>query len=734
MNNQIRIVKKIFSVLLVALSVFVLYACKKVDKITVIFINTDLEVKEINKGEKVERPNNPLKSGYTFENWYTDSDFKELFSFDTILEENVKIYALFYASIAQLKEEGSHLEHNTISTTNYYVKAKIKSITNLEWGNMTIEDETGSIGIYGLNREDGEKFIEIENKPIVGDTILLRGPLKKFGDTVELNTAFLLKILDSNSGSDIDIKDYEEVTVHDARGKNVGSKVLVTGVVSSITYADKMKPNGVYILDNTNSIYVYSNEVASSVEVGEKIKVAASRANFILDTELSLAQSHGYQGAIQLDSAHLIEKISKNNKIDTSWVTEKSIKSIMDTDVKNENITTTVFKVKAFINKVEGKGFTNYYFNDIDNSTGSYVYSNNNGSDFKWLDQYDGQLRTVYLSVINAKSTPGEVIYRFMPIEIGEVYTYDQKYNSEYAVKYHALKQFESVYSSGISPDTVLVTNISSEHLKIKDVKLTYTSSNLDVVYFEEVDGKLILKIKDAGESQLTISALDEFSSYSETIKITVESVTDYESITVEEAIKLNDNTEVVVKGIVAASLVNKTGFYLVDETGLIAVQITTEALKGLELGNEVVIKGNKVHIGVSETAVGQIAIDKAEVVLNLRGNHEYSTNSFKTGKTLGDFVGLDKLIDYSTEVYIFEAEIFYEETSFFTRYQLRDGEFQMNIYSSGAGQLKFLEQFQNKKVTVEFTVVNWNGKSYSGSIISVSDGVNKAYSDNNFR
>jgi len=37
-------------------------------------------------------------------------------------------------------------------------------------------------------------------------------------------------------------------------------------------------------------------------------------------------------------------------------------------------------------------------------------------------------------------------------------------------------------------------------------------------------------------------------------------------------------------------------------------------------------------------------------------------------------------------------------------------------------------------KVTLEFTVVNWNGKGYSGSILAVIHNGEKVINDSNFR
>ena len=48
---------------------------------------------EILKGTKVNRPEDPTKDGYIFENWYKDSELTLVFDFNTILTEHLVLYA-----------------------------------------------------------------------------------------------------------------------------------------------------------------------------------------------------------------------------------------------------------------------------------------------------------------------------------------------------------------------------------------------------------------------------------------------------------------------------------------------------------------------------------------------------------------------------------------------------------------------------------------------------------------
>ena len=136
---------------------------------------------------------------------------------------------------------------------------------------------------------------------------------------------------------------------------------------------------------------------------------------------------------------------------------------------------------------------------------------------------------------------------------------------------------------------------------------------------------------------------------------------------------------------------------------------MTKDALKESQLGNLVIIKGTKKHVGVLDNAVGQIVVDNAKILQNLKGEHEYSTESFKSGKDLSYFKDLNKNIDHSTTSYTLEVTIKYVGNQFYSRYDLYDevNDITMPIYCSNASQLTFLEPYKGQKVTIDFTVVN---------------------------
>lgn len=682
------------------------------------------------EGSMVDKPQDPLKTGEIFDSWYVDETFEIEWDFQQPILNDTVIFAHFYLTIPSAIEIGSELSHDQITNESYYVKGRVKSIDNLEYGNMTIsDDDNNDFYVYGIFSRDGlVKYGDMIERPVVGDVVYLYGPLKKYNESIELNNSRLIKFELDDREPEIDINDYLSVNIDIAWESDIDTKVLVEGVVASITFANGFKPNGLYLVDDHGAIYIYSDAIASSVSIGDKIQVAGTRANFILGTEIGFAELHGYQGAIQIADAHLISRLGSGFDIAKDWIQPKTMKELMDTDHRIENITGTIFEVTAFVRKSEGSGFTNYYFNDLDNETGSYTYTMNNGNDFSWLDQFDGELRTVYLSIINAKASAAGIVYRLYPVAIGDIVEYDQAYNPTLAVKYYGVGQFKPEYLLGFSPDLEMTTSITAPWLDIETVSLEYTSSNPSVAYFELVDEKLIFKTNELGTAVITIKGIDGENSYLEEVTVLVKEPAPVEFITVAEAIAKVDDTIVTVKGIVAASLVNQTGFYLIDDTGIVAVRMSGVELGKLNLGNEVIIEGKKTHVRGSNdpsVSLGQLVIDESSIVMNYEGSHEYQTNFFVEGKTVADINNLDKLEEHSTTAYVFNATITSVIAPYYQNYYLESNGEQIRIYAGSGSQLSFLSDYIDQEVTVEYISVNWNGNNYVGAVIAIIvDGV----------
>ena len=626
----------------------------------------------------------------------------------------------------------------TVTADRYYVKGTIVKVSNSMYGEMTIKDETGELYIYGVyDKDETTRYDAMEEKPVAGDEVILWGALKTYKGKPEMDRGYLQEFKHIDQSENIDMSQYTEKTILDARDDEENSKVKLTGIVARVTYAYGMEPNGFYLVDDTSSIYIYGGNTAQQVQVGNKVTIVGEKDYYVLDTEVTNAQKHGYAGSNQIANVTLISNDKGNHEVNLSWVSESTVKEIMDTPV-SENITTDIFKVNALVTKQVSPGFVNYYFNDIDGYTGSYAYTGNSGADFTWLDEFDGKICTVYLSPINAKSTNAGCFYRFIPVlVVDEGFVFDELDAPDYAIEYHAVDKFLSVYEA--DPMVEVVTSVSSELLGFEGVTLSYKSSNDGVAYFEEEEGKLIFHTGEVGVATITITAEYKGVSSSITIDVTVKEPETYEYVSVIEAINSADNTEVIVKGIVASSLVNQPGFYLIDETGIIAVTGADSDIAALSVGDEIIVKGIRTDKTKSDyNKVGQVCLDQAEFVVNYQGDHEYSTSTFQNIEftDLTALLNTNNAIEATAQGYILEAKITKVEAQFYSNIYLADpvtGE-EVLIYCSNASQYSFLNQFLGQTITVEVVLVDWNSKGYKACVLAVVTEDGKVLNNYNFK
>ena len=614
-------------------------------------------------------------------------------------------------------------EAGNITTERYYIRATIESVTNANFGAMVLTDGKDTIPVYGI-----EGYSSMADKPYKGDEVLLSCILQNYNGNKEIKTAQIIEF--KHVEIEIDESAYTQMTIDEARKAAKDTKVKVSGTVARITYANGMIPSGVILVDGTNSIYVYDGDLAGRVKVGNTITILASKTYWILGDETANAEKFGYKGCNQLESATLLENDNGNTEFDKSWITESTVKQMLDTPV-TEDITTTIFKVNALVNKAEGTGFTNYYFNDIDGTTGSYTYSQCNGSDFSWLDAFDGKICTVYLMVLNAKSTTSGCVYRFLPIAVAdEGYTFNTDNAAEYAVKYHGVGQFLSSYTG--DPQLQLQTTVSSTLLGFENATLSYTSADSSIIKIENG----VMHCLKTGTTTVTVTGSYGGKEYSESVEISVTISQQPQSApTVADAIAAAVGEKVTVKGIVGPSLVNRSGFYLIDETGVIAI-ITDEAtLSTLSIGNEVVLSGKR-HINTKGGSGyhGQTCIVDAVVESNAYGEHAYSDATFVSGKTVKEFYDLDPLTDYTTTVFVLKATVLVEESAYYTNIYLTDGSTKIRLYCSSAKQYGWLKEFSGQEITVEIAACNWNDKNYyTGCVLAVVTDTGKILNTLNF-
>lgn len=644
-------------------------------------------------------------------------------------EDEKKIYTIAEL-IAMMPSDGS------ATTERYYVRATIKSIDDAGFGSMTIEDSTGTLSVYGTYSADGAKrYSELDEKPVKGDTVLLYGTIQNYKNkTPEIKSGWIIEFTKGIPSWSED--DYTEMTIGEAREAAVDSLVKVTGVVSRITFASGMKPNGFIIVGDNSSIYVYDNQIATAVAIGNKITLLAKKTMFIASKEASSAKKFGYKGACQLIDGHLLSNDESTNDLDLSFAQEKTVKEVIETS-PSANITSLIYHSNALIKRVqkEGQNFVNYYIDDLDGKTGSYVYTACDGNDFAWMDQYDGKICSVYYTALNAKSTSTGVLFRFLPIKIEDNnYKFDIAEAPKFAVEYYGLEQFDTVYSA--DPSKEMLTSVTSDLLNFGTATLSYSSNNTDLAYFETgKDGKVIFHINNETEGTATITVtghLDGQTDFSKTMDIKIVKPVDVSlAVNVKAAIDASKGTELLVKGVIGPSLVNKNGFYLIDDSGSLAVVMnSTDEFNGLQIGQTVYIKGKRDLFASSRKGTPsyfESCMTGCQIVKNEFGNVDYSTASFIKGKTLADLIALPVADNYHTaEVYVITAGLKFVSTKNYSNAYLKDGDSEMRLYcTNAAGQYQWIKSYvdDTKTYTMEVAVCNWNDKNYyTACLLSITD------------
>ena len=286
-------------------------------------------------------------------------------------------------------------------------------------------------------------------------------------------------------------------------------------------------------------------------------------------------------------------------------------------------------------------------------------------------------------------------------------------------------------------PAINVVTSVTNDIVGIDGVQISYTSNNESSVYFEVVDGNTIMHTKDEGVAEVTVTATYNDIVASNGITINVGEQASVEGVSVLEAINAQKGEEVQVQGVVAASLVNQSGFYLIDETGVISVRCDSSVLEDVHQGDFVVVKGTRANIVKDGyTNIGQSTIDKAQVVANYYGNHEYSKDTFDSSYTIDELYGFSIDTDYTTQVYVVKGIIEVVDYGYYKNVLISDvdGKNQLRLYAGSANQYSFVFDYTGQVVEMEICLCNWNSsKYYTGCLLAFTteDGT-KVYNELN--
>lgn len=495
-------------------------------------------------------------------------------------------------------------------------------------------------------------------------------------------------------------------------------EVKVKGIVSRIINGtEKNVPNGFYVFDKTDAIYVYSPKFAETVKAGDEVELVGNYTKYIDELSLEQAKLQGYTGARQIVPTD-VKIISSNNNLPTTGIKESSIASLAKIPV-SENITSNVYEVVAKVRKAQGNGFVNYYFDDLNGINSFYAYTTANGKDLGWLEQYDGEVHKCVIAVQNCKMSASGSFWRIVPLVINEKVDVSTKQYIDYSIA-RMLKQFSTSY------EVTCNIELANTDPKLEGSKVSYEviSGPASVTNGEQ---NYLLSITCTSEKkEVTIKVTVEYNGESSSEEITftcLEIKPEIETINISEARKKEKGTEVTIKGIVVGFVYLKgtskpAGFELIDSTGSIAVFVSTAVdtktdITKISKGEEVYVTGTKDLYQPREdnNHAGSIRLNNAEVLYHDYQNHQIPDDYIET-KELSALINnpSDNNITnvvYKTTLYLEKSAGNYKN---YYIHDINDPSLSMIIYSQNSGsngvpEYEWLEQYVDKCVEAYVTL-----------------------------
>ncbi len=216
--------------------------------------------------------------------------------------------------------------------------------------------------------------------------------------------------------------EYTAISLHEARSQVDDTVVTIEAVIARLVYKSGSSiPCGAFLVDETDSFFVYNDakHMASLEEAveGNLIAVTGTVTHFISAENIDKATANNYTGDFQIKNITLIYNDNGSHVISGTSIVEKTVQSILET-TGSTNLSGTIFKVSGVITKTSSPYYSTYYVKDATQTYSLNVYSQKNGSEFGWLDQYVGITVTMYLGVQNAKLSASSLTWRVCPIAI----------------------------------------------------------------------------------------------------------------------------------------------------------------------------------------------------------------------------------------------------------------------------------------------------------------------------
>lgn len=511
------------------------------------------------------------------------------------------------------------------------------------------------------------------------------------------------------------------------RSAAVDSEYTISGVVSNYVYTGQGTPyiTGMFVTDNTGSLYVFGENTAKSVSLYNFVVLKGRKTYYIPETDSGSAPAVNYVGALQLTSPEIIYNDNKTtNAIPEGGVTTLySLSSIINTPLSTD-ITGNLYRLKARIRKVPGSGFTNYYIDDLNRLDTILCYTQSNGKDFAYLDSYDGEVVLILANIILGK--PGTNSWRLYPSNIITSTLVSAEDEAKYALE-RAIKEFPAAYG-----DSVEVSFSKTDSL-LEGVTRSISSTSDHVSIVENTNDYTInFTVDTTTTCDLSITATYQEISKTDTVTITLGGKPSYTAISLADAKKKSDGETVTVDAIVTR-LVYKSGTdtpagaFIADETDSFFAYNGAEYLDTLAEvveGNKIAFSGTITHyISNADNAsansyTGDFQIADITLIYNDQAIHDIPATSISESsvQAISETAGSTNI---SGNTYKVTGKITKTSSTYYSTYYLKDttGTYSLNVYSQKNGSdFTWLEPYVNTDVTLYVGVQN---AKYSASSLT---------------
>lgn len=234
--------------------------------------------------------------------------------------------------------------------TYYKLTGTVTNINNASWGNLTIEDETGDVYVYGVAKDEasvggGPSFSGLGVE--VGDTLTIAGKRASFNDSPQVGDAYYISHKKGDGGDEPEPpQPGGSITVEEFLSKPVDANVYYR-LTGEITDLYNTEYGNFHLVDETGSVLVYgltatkqsSNDKSFSslgLKAGDIVTIEGTRAEFegeaqvggpayyisheegeglfVGDVEVELGANAYYQDAVVNGTDYKVLKLGASSK------------------------------------------------------------------------------------------------------------------------------------------------------------------------------------------------------------------------------------------------------------------------------------------------------------------------------------------------------------------------------------------------------------------------------------